>query len=81
MKTKNGFTLLENEKDVVSWLNKQKVSRRITRLQVHHMDLPNYTTWEKTDKKLFSEPHFGRTQSLDSYGRSKMVCSSYLFRI
>ena len=71
MKTKNGFTLLENEKDVISWLNKQKVSRRITRLQVHHMDLPNYTTWEKTDKKLFSEPHFGRTQSLDSYGRSK----------
>ena len=71
MKTQNGFTLLENEKDVKNWLAKQKVSRRITRLQVHHMDMPSYSTWEKTDKKVFSEPHFGRTKSLDSYGKSK----------
>ena len=70
MKTQNGFTLLENEKDVKNWLNKQKVTRTITKLQVHHMDLPNYSTWEKTDKKVFAEPHFGRTQSLDSYGKS-----------
>ena len=71
VKTQNGFTLLENQKDVRNWLTKQRVSRKITKLQVHHMDLPNYSTWEKTDKKLFSEPHFGRTQSLDSYGKSK----------
>lgn len=71
MKTKNGFTLLENEKDVKNWLAKQHVSRTITKLQVHHMDLPNYSTWEKTDKKVFAEPHFGRTESLDSYGKSK----------
>lgn len=71
MKTKNGFTLLENEKDVKDWLKKQKVSRTITKLQVHMMDLPNYSTWEKTDKKVFSEPHFGRTQSLNSYGKNK----------
>ena len=70
MKTQGGFTLLENEKDVKNWLNKQKVARTITKLQVHHMDLPNYSTWEKTDKKVFAEPHFGRTQSLDSYGKS-----------
>lgn len=70
MKTQNGFTLLENAKDVRNWLAKQKVTRKITRLQVHHMDLPDYSTWEKTDKKVFSEPHFGRTQSLDSYGKS-----------
>lgn len=69
MKTKNGFTLLENEKDVKEWLSKQKVTRKITRLQVHMMDLPNYSTWEKTDKKVFSEPHFGRTKSLDDYGK------------
>ena len=71
MKTQGGFTLLENEKDVKNWLAKQKVTRRITRLQVHHMDMPSYSTWEKTDKKVFSEPHFGRTKSLDSYGKSK----------
>lgn len=69
VKTQNGFTLLENAKEVRDWLAKQKVSRRITKLQVHHMDLPNYSTWEKTDKKLFDEPHFGRTQSLDDYGK------------
>ena len=70
MKTQGKFTLLENEKDVKDWLNKQKVSRTITRLQCHHMDLPDYSTWEKTDKKVFSEPHFGRTESLDSYGKN-----------
>ena len=70
VKTQNGFTLLENAKEVKDWLAKQKVTRKITKLQVHHMDLPNYSTWEKTDKKLFDEPHFGRTQSLNSYGKS-----------
>lgn len=70
MKTKNGFTLLENEKDVKNWLAKQKVTRTINKLQVHHMDMPSYSTWEKTDKKVFAEPHFGRTESLDSYGKS-----------
>ena len=69
MKTKNGFILLENGKDVKEWLSKQKVTRKITRLQVHNTFLPDYTTWEKTDKKVFSEPHFGRAQSLDDYGK------------
>lgn len=69
MKTQNGFTLLENAKDVRNWLAKQKVTRNINKLQVHHMDLPNYNTWYKTDVKLFDEPHFGRTQSLDDYGK------------
>ena len=69
MKTQNGFTLLENQKDVKNWLAKQNVTRKITRLQVHHMDLPNYSTWEKIDKKVFDEPHFGRTQSLNDYGK------------
>ena len=69
MKTQNGFTLLENSKDVRDWLAKQKVTRTITRLQVHHMDAPSYSTWEKTDKRVFAEPHFGRTQSLNDYGK------------
>ena len=69
MKTQNGFTLFEKTSEIGPWLKKQSVSRRITRLQVHHMDLPNYSTWEKTDKKVFNEPHFGRTQSLNDYGK------------
>ena len=68
MKTQNGFTLL-NKNEIASYLAKQKVTRKVTRLQVHHMDLPNYSTWEKTDKKVFSEPHLGRTQSLNDYGK------------
>ena len=69
MKAQNGFTLLENKKDVRNWLAKQKVTRTINKLQVHHMDAPSYSTWEKTDKKVFAEPHFGRTQSLNDYGK------------
>ena len=30
MKTQNGFTLLENQKDVKNWLAKQNVTRKIT---------------------------------------------------
>ena len=71
MKTQNGFTLFEKTSEIGPWLKKQSVSRTITRLQVHHMDLPNYSTWEKTDKKVFDEPHFGRTQSLNDYGKKK----------
>ena len=69
MKTQNGFTLLENAKEVKEWLVNQKVTRKITRLQVHNTFLPDYKTWENTDKKVFSEPHFGRAQSLDDYGK------------
>ena len=71
MKTQNGFTLIEKTSEIKTYLDKQSVSRKITRLQVHMMDLPNYSTWEKTDKKVFAEPHFGRTESLNSYGKSK----------
>ena len=63
MKTKNGFTLFEKTSEIGPWLKSQKVTRTINRLQVHHMDAPSYSTWEKTDKKVFDEPHFGRTQS------------------
>ena len=69
MKTRNGFTLIEKTSEIKTYLSKQKVTRKITRLQVHHMDMPNYSTWKKTDKKVFSEPHFGRTESLNSYGK------------
>ena len=68
MKIQNGFTLM-NKDEIGSYLAKQKVTRKITRLQVHNTFLPDYTTWEKTDKKVFSEPHFGRAQSLDDYGK------------
>ena len=69
MKTQKGFTLIEKISEIKTYLDKQAVTRKITRLQVHNTFLPDYTTWEKTDKKVFSEPHFGRAQSLDDYGK------------
>ena len=82
MKTKNGWTLFETTAEIGPWLNKQSVSRKINRLQVHHMGLPDYKTWNKTDKRVFSDPYFGRTESLDNYGkttwRSKSANGKYI---
>lgn len=82
MKTQNGFTLMKGVSEIVEYLKKQNPSRKITRIQIHHMDLPNYDIWEKTDKKKFDEPHFGRTNSLNDYGKntwgSKDVNGKYI---
>ena len=69
MKTQNGFTLFEKTSEIGTWLKSQKVTRTVTKLQVHHMGLPSYSTWNNTDKKVFSNPYFGRTESLDAYGK------------
>lgn len=70
MKTQNGFTLLESEKEFKEWLDKQHPTRKITRLQVHHMGLPDYSTWNNTDKRVYGDNReLGRTKSLDSYGK------------
>ena len=70
MKQSNGFTLIEKTSEIKTYLAGQKVNRKINKIQIHHMSSPSYSTWEKTDKKIFSEPHFGRTNSLNSYGKS-----------
>lgn len=70
MKKSNGFTLIENISEIKTYLANQKVTRSINKIQIHHMASPSYSTWEKTDTKIFSEPHFGRTNSLNSYGKS-----------
>ena len=43
MKTAYGFTEFETIKEFETWLAKQKVTRTVTRLQVHHMWLPDYS--------------------------------------
>ena len=71
MKTQNGFTLLETEKEFKEWLDKQYPTRKITRLQVHHMALPDYSTWNGTDKRVYgNNRELGRTKALDSYGKT-----------
>ena len=71
MKKKYGFIRFDSVDEFASWLNKENVSRKISRLQVHHMALPNYNTWNNTDKKVYgSDRELGRTNSLDSYGKN-----------
>ena len=71
MKIQNGFTLLETEKEFKEWLDKQKPTRKINKLQVHHMALPDYNIWETTDKKVYGDNReLGRTIALDSYGKT-----------
>lgn len=70
MKTQSGFTLLETEKEFKEWLDKQYPTRKITRLQVHHMALPDYSTWNNTDKRVYGDNReLGRTLALDAYGK------------
>ena len=70
MKTQNGFTLLKGVGEITSFLNDKKVTRNIDKIQIHHMALPDYKIWEETDKKKFDEPHFGRTNSTNEYGKN-----------
>ena len=51
MKQKYGFTEFETIQEFKTWLNNQKVTRTVTKLQVHHMWAPAYKHW-KTDNAL-----------------------------
>ena len=47
MKQAYGFTEFESIAEFKTWLAKQKVYRKVTRLQVHHMWMPDYSCWSK----------------------------------
>lgn len=47
MKSAYGFIEFESLSEFKSWLSKQKVTRKVTRLQVHHMWMPDYSCWAK----------------------------------
>ena len=71
MKKEFGFIRFDTIDEFANWLNKESVSRKISRLQVHHMSLPNYNTWESTDKKVYgSNRELGRTNSLNTYSKT-----------
>ena len=72
MKKQFNFIRFDNINEFENWLNKEVVTRKISRLQVHHMSLPNYTTWETTDKRIYKDNReLGRTKALDDYGKNK----------
>ena len=72
MKKEFDFIRFDNIDEFENWLNKEVVTRKISRLQVHHMSLPNYTTWNNTDKRIYKDNReLGRTKALDDYGKCK----------
>ena len=72
MKKESGFVLFDNINEFEKYLNNEKVTRKISRLQVHHMSLPNYHTWDTTDKRIYkNNRELGRTKALDDFGKNK----------
>lgn len=71
MKKQYGFIRFDSICEFTDWLAKQKVNRKINKLQVHHMALPNYNTWNNTDKRVYkTNRELGRTNSLNTYGKN-----------
>lgn len=72
MKKEFNFIRFDNIEEFETWLKNKKVTRKINKLQVHHMYLPDYNTWKNVDKKVYGDNReLGRTKSLDDYGKNK----------
>ncbi|WP_297131632.1 peptidoglycan-binding protein [Terrisporobacter sp.] len=63
MQSKYGFIMFDNINEFENWLRKQKITRKISKLQVHHMGAPDYSCW-KTDE------HFRRQNNLRSFHKN-----------
>lgn len=71
MKKQYGFIRFDNICEFENWLENKKVSTKINKIQVHHTSLPNYNTFNKTDKRVYKEnPELGRTNSFNTYGKN-----------
>ena len=72
MKKEFNFIRFDNIEEFETWLKNKKITRKINKLQVHHMYLPDYNTWKNVDKKVYGDNReLGRTKSLDDYGKNK----------
>lgn len=69
MRKNSKFIELETQKEIKEYIGDLKYSRDITRLQVHHMDLPNYDCWEQDLKRWGNNACLNRTNSLNDYGK------------
>ena len=49
MRTGYGFVEFENANEFKNWLAKQSITRTVTRLQVHHTALPDYSCFYKSN--------------------------------
>lgn len=67
--TRSGFTRFDSIAEFERYIYSLRTTRSIDGLQVHHMSLPDYDCFYKSNGK--TEDELTRTINLDSYGRSK----------
>ena len=80
MKKEFGFILFDNINEFEKYLNNEKVTRKISRLQVHHMSLPNYHTWDTTDKKIYkNNRELGRTKRQNNHRQKSKLQTHWYY--
>ena len=65
MKTAYGFTRFDTADEFKNWLKNKSVTRKVTRLQVHHTGLPDYSCFYK--KNGTTEDELTRQRSMKSF--------------
>lgn len=70
MRKNNKFIELESIKEIEKHIKSLKVTRSINKIQIHHMDLPDYDCWEQDKKRWGVNAALNRTNSLNDYGKS-----------
>lgn len=78
--TRSGFTRFDTISEFESYIKKLKITRKVNGLQVHHMGLPNYDCFYKSNGN--TEDELTRTINLNSYGKSMgWTCIAQHFNI
>lgn len=78
--TRGGFTRFDTISEFESYIKNLKITRKVNGLQVHHMALPNYDCFYKSNGN--TEDELTRTINLNSYGKSMgWACIAQHFNI
>lgn len=78
--TRSGFTRFDTISEFESYIKNLKITRKVNGLQVHHMALPNYDCFYKSNGN--TEDELTRTINLNSYGKSMgWTCIAQHFNI
>lgn len=78
--TRSGFTRFDTISEFENYIKKLKITRKVNGLQVHHMGLPNYDCFYKSNGS--TEDELTRTINLNSYGKSMgWACIAQHFNI
>ncbi|MDY3373291.1 MAG: peptidoglycan-binding protein [Terrisporobacter othiniensis] len=78
--TRSGFTRFDTISEFESYIKNLKITRKVNGLQVHHMAVPNYDCFYKSNGN--TEDELTRTINLNSYGKSMgWACIAQHFNI